>query len=282
MNPPVHPLTPHPGPRLRWGLHQAGDPPAARIERRWRAPVVLALVGTIPAFYAEMLDATPPLPAALAYVLAALTVALALGHTALRSTRPLRHAGLNPLDIVLTLGLLAAAVLPPSMQSPGSLVVRVLVSTLSLVRMLWAMQFLVSRGGLVYMMLLSFGLLGLCGAGFWWLEPSVHSFGDCLWLAFTTAATVGYGDLVPTVAASRIFAIFVVLLGFGMVTMVTAAIAATWIETEERRIERQILHDLRKQIDSLRAEIVALRNESRSAARLAAEEREARSKRQPM
>jgi voltage-gated potassium channel len=143
------------------------------------------------------------------------------------------------------------------------------------------MQFLVSRGGLAYLLLLSFSLLGLCGAGFWWLEPTVHSFGDGLWLAFTTAATVGYGDLVPTVAASRIFAIFVVLLGFGMVTMVTAAIAATWIETEERRIERQILHDLRKQIDSLRAEIVALRNESRSAARLAAEDRENASKRQP-
>ena len=278
MNPPAH----HPELRLRWGLRQAADVAAARIERRWRAPVVLALVGTIPAFYAEMLDAAPPLPAALAYLLAAMIVALALGHTALRSARPLRHLGLNPLDLLLTLGLLAAAVLPPSMQSPGSLVVRVLVSTLSLVRMLWAMQFLVSRGGLVYMLLLSFGLLGLCGAGFWWLEPSVHSFGDGLWLAFTTAATVGYGDLVPTVAASRIFAIFVVLLGFGMVTMVTAAIAATWIETEERRIERQILHDLRKQIDSLRAEIVALRNESRSAARLAAEDRESASKRQPM
>lgn len=278
MNPPAH----HPELRLRWGLHQAADITAARIERRWRAPVVLALVGTIPAFYAEMLDAAPPLPAALAYVLAAFIVALALGHTALRSARPLRHLGLNPLDILLTLGLLAAAVLPPSVQSPDSLVVRLLVSTLSLVRMLWAMQFLVSRSGLVYMLLLSFSLLGLCGAGFWWLEPSVHSFGDGLWLAFTTAATVGYGDLVPTVPASRIFAIFVVLLGFGMVTMVTAAIAATWIETEERRIERQILHDLRKQIDGLRAEIVALRNESRSAARLAAEDRESASKRQPM
>jgi voltage-gated potassium channel len=269
-------------PRLRWGLRQAVDLAAARVERRWRAPVVLTLVGTIPAFYAEMLDATPPLPAALAYVLAAAVVALALGHTAMRSARTVRHLGANPLDLLLILGLLAGAALPPSMQSPGSLIVRVVVSMLTLVRMLWAMQFLVSRGGLAYLLLLSFSLLGLCGAGFWWLEPTVHSFGDGLWLAFTTAATVGYGDLVPTVAASRIFAIFVVLLGFGMVTMVTAAIAATWIETEERRIERQILHDLRKQIDSLRAEIVALRNESRSAARLAAEEREAASKRQPM
>lgn len=267
MNPPAH----HPELRLRWGLHLATDIAAARVERRWRAPVVLALVGTIPAFYAEMLDAAPPLPAALAYLLAAFIVALALGHTALRSARPLRHLGLNPLDILLTLGLLAAAVLPPSVQSPDSLVVRLLVSTLSLVRMLWAMQFLVSRGGLVYMLLLSFSLLGLCGAGFWWLEPSVHSFGDGLWLAFTTAATVGYGDIVPTTPAAKIFSVFVVLLGFAVLSTVTAAIAAAWVETEERRIEREILRDLRAELASVRRELGALRAEVRSATHLLAE-----------
>ena len=80
-----------------------------------------------------------------------------------------------------------------------------------------------------------------------------------LWLAFTTAATVGYGDLVPTTAASRIFAVFVVLLGYGVLSLVTAAIAARWIETEERRIERQILRDMRREMAALRLEIVGLR-----------------------
>ena len=45
-------------------------------------------------------------------------------------------------------------------------------------------------------MLLSAAMtLGLCGVGFWWLEPRAESLGDGLWLAFTTAATVGYGGL---------------------------------------------------------------------------------------
>ncbi len=39
----------------------------------------------------------------------------------------------------------------------------------------------------------------LAGAGFWWLEPTIQSYWDGLWLAFTTGATVGYGDFVPTV-----------------------------------------------------------------------------------
>ena len=129
-------------------------------------------------------------------------------------------------------------------------------------------------GGLAYLLMLSLSVLAMCGAGFWWLEPSVHSFGDGLWLAFTTAATVGYGDIVPTTAAAKIFAVFVVLLGFGVLSTVTAAIAAAWVETEERRIEREILRDMRTELASLRRELSALRAEVRSATHLLAEPHE--------
>ena len=250
------------------------DGHALRVERRWRAPVVLALAGSIPAFYAELLEAQAPPLAMLAYLAAAALVALSLAHTAWRSAKPDRHVLANGADLVLVLGLLVAAAMPASQESPVSLMLRLAVSVLTLVRMLWAMQGLITRGGVTYLLLLSLGVLGLCGAGFWWLEPRTPTFADGLWLAFTTAATVGYGDVVPTTPASKIFAVFVVLLGFGVLTMVTAAIAATWIETEERQIEREILRDMRYQIDLLRAEIVALRAESRAAAHLQAEERE--------
>ncbi|MDE1948124.1 MAG: two pore domain potassium channel family protein [Burkholderiales bacterium] len=134
---------------------------------------------------------------------------------------------------------------------------------------------------MAYLLLLALAVLFLCGAGFWWLEPSVHSLGDGVWLAFTTAATVGYGDVVPTSTAAKIFAVFVVLLGLGVLTTVTAAIAATWVETEERRAQRELLRRLSNQLDSVRAELAALRAETRSAALLQAERRE-KSKRQPM
>jgi voltage-gated potassium channel len=117
----------------------------------------------------------------------------------------------------------------------------------------------------VYLMAVACGVLLLCGAGFWWLEPRTPTLADGLWLAFTTAATVGYGDVVPSTPASRIFSVFVVLLGYGVLTLATAAIATTWIETEERRIEREILGDLRRQVHSLHAEIAAMRAEMRQA-----------------
>jgi voltage-gated potassium channel len=260
--------------RPHWGLTLAVEGHAARVERRWRAPVVLVLLFTIPAFYAELLEAQAPPVAMLAYLLAAAVLGGALAHTARRCAHPRRHLLANGADLLLVAGLLLAAFLPAGEESPLSLVLRLGVSVLTLVRMLWAMQGLITRGGVTYLLLLSLGVLGLCGAGFWWLEPRTPTFGDGLWLAFTTAATVGYGDVVPTTPASKIFAVFVVLLGFGVLTMVTAAIAATWIETEERQIEREILRDMRYQIDKLRVEIVALRAESRAAAHLQADDRE--------
>jgi voltage-gated potassium channel len=87
--------------------------------------------------------------------------------------------------------------------------------------------------------------------------------GDGLWLAFTTAATVGYGDIVPSTPASKIFAVFVVLLGFAVLSLVTASIAAMWVESHERRIEREILHDLHAQVRALRQDIAELRDTNR-------------------
>jgi voltage-gated potassium channel len=242
----------------RWGLKLASTPRAARMERAWRLPVVVALIATVPAFYAEMLEAAVPLVATLAYLVAAGVTGVALALTAHHSPSPLRHVLGNPADVALVLGLLVSALLPASRASPLALAIRLGVSLLVLLRMVWAQQHLLTRGGLAYLLLLALGVLALCGAGFWWLEPTVHSIGEGLWLAFTTAATVGYGDIAPTVPASRIFAVFVVLLGFGVLSTVMAAIAAAWVETEERRMEREIMEDLRVQIGDLKDDIRCL------------------------
>lgn len=104
-------------------------------------------------------------------------------------------------------------------------------------------------------------LLVGCGVIYWWIEPRTPTFVDGLWLAFVTAYTIGYGDLVPSTHASRIFSVFVVLLGFAVLSLVTAAIAALFVETQERRIEREILHDLHRQLQGLRDELAALRKD---------------------
>jgi voltage-gated potassium channel len=264
--------------RVGYGLRQAPSsaPQAAKIERQWRLPMLLALLLTVPAFYYDMLYATHALLPDLSYLMAAAVLLVALGHTARAASHAAAHVRANWLDLLLALGLLASAVAPSSQGSDWALLLRLVVAFLTLLRMVWSLQHLLTRGGTLYLIVLAFVVLLLCGVGFWWLEPSTPTLVDGLWLAFTTAATVGYGDVVPTTPASKVFAVFVVLLGFGVLTLVTAAIATAWIETEERRIEREILHDLRRQVAGVHADLSALRAETRAAARLQAELREAR------
>jgi voltage-gated potassium channel len=237
------------------------DGGAGALQWRWEWAVLPALVGTIPAFYMELLEPGRSLPAALLYTLAAVVLAAALGHTALHTSNAPRHVRHNAFDALLGLSLLLAALLPTSTGSGSILALRLVAAALTLLRLMWSLQPAVRRGSLAWLLLLALSVLGACGAGFWWLEPSAQSLGDGLWLAFTTAATVGYGDIVPTTPASKIFAVFVVLLGFAVLSLVTAAIAAMWVESHERRIEHEILHDLHRQVEGLRNDIAALRRD---------------------
>ncbi|MDZ7939351.1 MAG: potassium channel family protein [Rhodoferax sp.] len=111
------------------------------------------------------------------------------------------------------------------------------------------------RKGLLYSLALCAAILAVGGLGFWALEPQAHTLGDGLWLAFTTAATVGYGDIVPSTHVSRAFSVVVVLLGLAVLSLVTASVAAILVEVEERKVESDLLHELR----SLRAEVQDLR-----------------------
>jgi voltage-gated potassium channel len=243
-----------------------GRPRAAQQEAdRWKWPVLLALVVTIPAFYLELVSPAPwPIAAAL-YVAAAAVTGVALWWS--RHQAALQHAREHAHwpQWLLTGGLLLSAALPPSSESTPALAFRLVVALATLARMSWLLRHLLTQGSVLYMLGLALALVGLSGLGFWWLEPRAVTLADGLWLAFTTAATVGYGDIVPTTPASKIFSFFVVLIGFGVLSLVTASIAAMWIETEERRIEREILRDLHVELGELRAEIAALRASLRPA-----------------
>lgn len=120
------------------------------------------------------------------------------------------------------------------------------------------------RQGLLYSLALGFLILGLGGVGFWLIDPNVPTLSDGLWLAFTTAATVGYGDLVPTTHLSRLFSVLVVLLGLAVLSLVTASLAAIFVEEEVEIEDRAIEKDLLAELQRLRAEVVALRVEVRS------------------
>lgn len=247
----------------RWGLSspRLSETRALHAHARWRVPVMVALLATVPAFYADLLPDRWAWIDMAVYGLAALVLAAALLHVSLRCPHPWRHVAANPTDVILIFGLFLAALLPPSNTSTVSLGLRLLVAFICLARMVWSVQHLISRGSVTYLLLVAVVVLAGCGLGYWWIDPSIKSFGEGMWLAFTTAATVGYGDVVPTTPAAKVFSVFVVLLGYGVLTLVTAAIATRWVETEERRIEHDILRDLHRELGKVNAELSQLRSE---------------------
>lgn len=117
------------------------------------------------------------------------------------------------------------------------------------------------RQGLVYSLLLALAILGLGGVGFWLIDPGIDSLSDGLWLAFTTAATVGFGDVVPSTHASRAFSVVVVLLGLAVLSLVTASLSAIFVEKEVEDEERQIEKDLMREIKHLRQDVADLRRD---------------------
>ena len=92
-------------------------------------------------------------------------------------------------------------------------------------------------------------------------------FGDALYFGVVTMSTVGYGDVVPSTLASRAFSVVVVLLGLAVLSLVTASLAAIFVEREVEEEERAIERELRQQLLELRRELQALRAELREVLR---------------
>jgi voltage-gated potassium channel len=242
-------------------LHAAAAAQHARERRNdallhWLMFGVLML--TVPAFYLQLEQAEPPWhlvgPALYALVAVAFFFDL-MHHRATRRSQDHDRMASLWLDVGLIAGAAASAVSSGG-WSPVEWALRSALLLVVVLRMLIFLRRLFSPHNIVYLVALGAGMLAMAGAGFYWLEPTVHSYADGLWLAFESGATVGYGDIVPTTPASRLFAAFMVLLGFAMLSLVTGAIAAAFVGEDERKLR----HELHADIKALRLEVQALRS----------------------
>jgi voltage-gated potassium channel Kch len=64
-------------------------------------------------------------------------------------------------------------------------------------------------------------------------NPAIHGLGDSLWWALVTTTTVGYGDIIPTTLAGKVFAGFLMFTGIGILGVWTAAIAAYLVKFDQ-------------------------------------------------
>lgn len=226
----------------------------------WRKFELAAFAVTAPAFYLALQSGYPVWR--IAYALATIASAIVLWkeRSARRVATSLRiWLARRQLGIWLLSGLLLCALLP-SGDDLDLMLVRLGTALLIVLRTGESFKPWFWRSDLPQLVMLTMAVFALCGLGFWWLEPQAHSFGDGVWLAFTTAATVGYGDIVPSTAAAKIFAVFVVLLGVSILSLVTASITAIWVQSSERKMEKELLEHLHRELKSMREAIESLRD----------------------
>lgn len=225
----------------------------------WMArPVLLAgLLLTIPAFYLLLgrdSDAARLSGHAL-YGLAAFLMLIDISWQWRIRRHQSRRSGETILDLAIIIGCIISTFPSGAQWSVLEWLLRLALCAAILLRLSMLVLQHMRPGHLVQMIGLALLMLSSAGAGFYWLEPTVSNYADGVWLAFTTVATVGYGDIVPSTPASKIFAVFIVLLGYAMFSIVTANIAALFVGEEDARFERELHSDIR----ALHIEVAALR-----------------------
>jgi voltage-gated potassium channel len=100
---------------------------------------------------------------------------------------------------------------------------------------------------------------------------NIHNFGQGLWWAVVTVTTVGYGDHYPVTALGQGVAVVLMLVGIGLIGILTATVASYFVgqdldrdkterdlmrtELEDARAERQ---NLALKLDTVQAQLTEL------------------------
>lgn len=80
-------------------------------------------------------------------------------------------------------------------------------------------------------------------------EPDIHSFADGLWWAIVTTTTVGYGDISPDTISGRIVAVILMIIGIGMIGMLTGSITTFFIHDGSK--EKPTITFMHKQLQRI-------------------------------
>lgn len=245
------------------GVPPQDNPDAYLWEKRLHWVMVGVALLALPAFYLELAVAAGPW-----HYIGRVLDAIILSAFSLEFLWMLRlvrqkfaYVLHNWLDLMIIFGAAISLVGVESEWVALARLMRLAYVSLVLARALGAMRKVFSPTTVPYILGWGAVTIVMSGAMFYWLEPTVHSFEEGLWLAFVTGATVGYGDFVPTTTASRIFAVLTVVVGFAMLSLVTATFAAIFVGEDEKKLRREMHEDikeLRQEMARLRAEVAKL------------------------
>lgn len=79
---------------------------------------------------------------------------------------------------------------------------------------------------------------------------NIHNFADALWWALVTVTTIGYGDHYPVSAGGRGVAVVLMLVGIGLIGVLTATVASFFIERQSADADER-LESMQSQLDDI-------------------------------
>ena len=87
-------------------------------------------------------------------------------------------------------------------------------------------------------------LIYVCSLGVYEAEhlapgANIKQFGDAVWWAFVTIATVGYGDYYPVTLEGRMIAVFLMIAGLALVSVIAVSIASLFLSRLEYDITQR-------------------------------------------
>lgn len=108
-----------------------------------------------------------------------------------------------------------------------------------------ALRFL-HTNGLIYIIYINLACILLGATAIYYLEQgvTVQTFGDAIWWAFVTATTVGYGDISPSTGAGRVVAGILMIVGIGLISMLTGTIATYFTAENQKSDKLRRVNDL--------------------------------------
>ncbi len=95
-------------------------------------------------------------------------------------------------------------------------------------------------------LLVAFVVIILAGLLITAIEPGVTTPWDGIWWAWVTVTTVGYGDIVPTTHAGKLFGALLILMGVALFSLMTANFSSFFIGRDVSRVEAELEEDMEK------------------------------------
>ena len=115
-----------------------------------------------------------------------------------------------------------------------------------------------SRNNLGITLLVAFIFIIFSGIFIAGIDPAIDSLWDGIWWSWVTVTTVGYGDIVPSSAAGKIFGAILILLGIGLFSLLTANFSAFFINKEEKALLKEGEQEFMDVIRNMEARLLAI------------------------